>query len=141
MISRSYHVISHNWRSMWNKFWKDVSIWFKMNINLTLFHLNYNGNQGIQKNPTRAVLIKRCRENMSHVYWRRLMRRWDFNQVAKELYWNRTSSWVLPFTGVRPVTLVKKSIWHRCFPVNFTKFLRTLFFTEHLRWLLLSREA
>ena len=28
-------------------------------------------------------------------------------------------------------------LWHRCFPVNFTKFLRTLFLTEHLRWLLL----
>ena len=24
-----------------------------------------------------------------------------------------------------------------CFPVNFAKFLRTPFFTEHLRWLLL----
>ena len=27
---------------------------------------------------------------------------------------------------------------HLCFPVNFAKFLRTLFFTEHLRWLLLD---
>ena len=26
---------------------------------------------------------------------------------------------------------------HRCFPVNFVKFLRTPFLTEHLRWLLL----
>ena len=31
-----------------------------------------------------------------------------------------------------------QGLWHRCFPVNFTKFLRTPFFTEHLRWLLLS---
>ena len=30
---------------------------------------------------------------------------------------------------------IKKSLWHRCFPVNFAKFLRTPFFTEHLRWL------
>ena len=28
-------------------------------------------------------------------------------------------------------------LWHRCFPVNFAKFLRTPFLTEHLRWLLL----
>ena len=35
------------------------------------------------------------------------------------------------------VTLLKKRLWHRCFPVNFAKFLRTPFFTEHLRWLLL----
>ena len=26
----------------------------------------------------------------------------------------------------------------RCFPVNFTKFSRSPFFTEHLRWLLLN---
>ena len=32
---------------------------------------------------------------------------------------------------------VKKSLWHRCFPVNFAKFLKTPFFTERVRWLLL----
>ena len=32
---------------------------------------------------------------------------------------------------------IKKRFWHRCFPVNFAKFLRTPFLTEHLRWLLL----
>ena len=35
-------------------------------------------------------------------------------------------------------TLLKKRLWHRCFPVNFAKFLRTPFFTEHLWWLLLK---
>ena len=37
----------------------------------------------------------------------------------------------------RPATLLKKRLWYRCFPVNFAKFLRTPFFTEHFRWLLL----
>ena len=37
----------------------------------------------------------------------------------------------------RPATLLKKRLWHRCFPVNFVKFLRTPFFIEHLWWLLL----
>ena len=36
-----------------------------------------------------------------------------------------------------PATLLKKRLWHRCLPVNFAKFLRTPFLTEHLRWLLL----
>ena len=27
----------------------------------------------------------------------------------------------------RPTTLLKKRLWHRCFPVNFAKFLRTTF--------------
>ena len=31
----------------------------------------------------------------------------------------------------------KKRLWHRCFPVNFAKFLKISFFTEHLCWLLL----
>ena len=30
--------------------------------------------------------------------------------------------------AVGPATLLKKRLWHRCFPVNFAKFLRTLFF-------------
>ena len=29
--------------------------------------------------------------------------------------------------GLRPATLLKKRLWYRCFPVNFAKFLRTLF--------------
>ena len=36
-----------------------------------------------------------------------------------------------------PVTLFKKRLWRRYFPVNFVKFLRTPFLTEHLQWLLL----
>ena len=34
---------------------------------------------------------------------------------------------------------LKKKLWHRCFPLNFAKFLRTSFLTEHLRWLLLNQ--
>ena len=37
---------------------------------------------------------------------------------------------------LQPATLFKKRLWHRCFPANFAKFLRTPFLTEHLRWLL-----
>ena len=40
--------------------------------------------------------------------------------------------------GPRSATLLKKRLWHRCFPVNFVKFLRTPFYTEHLWWLLLK---
>ena len=38
-----------------------------------------------------------------------------------------------PGTGLRSATLLKKSLSHRCFPVNFATFLGTPFFTEHLR--------
>ena len=33
--------------------------------------------------------------------------------------------------GLRPATLLKERLWHRCFPVKFAKFLRTPIFTEH----------
>ena len=39
--------------------------------------------------------------------------------------------------GLKSLTLLEKRLQHRCFPVNFAKFLRTPFFTEHLQWLLL----
>ena len=36
-----------------------------------------------------------------------------------------------------PAILFKKRLWHRCFPVNFVKFLRAPFFIEHVWWLIL----
>ena len=35
-------------------------------------------------------------------------------------------------TGLRPATILKKRLLHMHFPVNFAKFLRASFFTEHL---------
>ena len=31
------------------------------------------------------------------------------------------------YTGLRPATLLKKRLWHRCFPAKFLKFLETPF--------------
>ena len=45
--------------------------------------------------------------------------------LRQRLFFNKVA-------GLRPATLLKKRFWHRCFPVNFVKFLRTPFFTEHL---------
>ena len=33
---------------------------------------------------------------------------------------------------------LEKRLWQMCFPVNFVKFLKTPFFIEHPRWMLLS---
>ena len=38
---------------------------------------------------------------------------------------------------LKPATLLKKTRWHRCFPVNFAKFLRTSFLQNTPKWLLL----
>ena len=40
--------------------------------------------------------------------------------------------------GLGPATLSKKRLWHRCFSVNFVKFLKNSFLTKHLLWLLLT---
>ena len=51
-------------------------------------------------------------------------------RLCQSLFFNNVAE-------LRPATLTKKRLWNRCFPVNYAKFPRTLFFTEHLRWLLL----
>ena len=40
--------------------------------------------------------------------------------------------------GLRPASLLKKRLRHRCFPVNFGKFLRTPFLQNTSGWLLLK---
>ena len=46
--------------------------------------------------------------------------------LCQSLFFNKVA-------GLRPATLFKKRLWHRCFPVNLTTFLRTHFFIEHPR--------
>ena len=50
--------------------------------------------------------------------------------LCQSLFFNKVA-------GLKPETLLKNRPWHKWFPINFMKFLRTTFFTEHLRWLLL----
>ena len=44
--------------------------------------------------------------------------------IGKHLY---QSFFYNKVAGLRRATLLKKILWHRCFPVNFGKFLRTPF--------------
>ena len=48
--------------------------------------------------------------------------------LCQSLFFNKVA-------GLGPPASLKKRLWHRFFPVNFAKFLRIPFFTEHLRWL------
>ena len=68
------------------------------------------------------------------------------NQIQKQspevLYKKKVFSEIsqssLENTCARVSFLLKKRLWHRFFPVNFEKFLKTPFFIEHLWWLLLA---
>ena len=50
--------------------------------------------------------------------------------LCQSLFFNKVAT-------LMPANLLKKRLWHRCFPMDFAKFLRTLLLTEQLRWLLL----
>ena len=64
---------------------------------------NRSSHQAIKKGVLRHF-TKLARKHLCHSLF--------FNKVA----------------GLRPATLLKKRLWHRCFPVNFVKFLRTPFY-------------
>ena len=86
---------------------------------LLLKAVNYfrKKNLNHQKQSPRGVLLNFAKFTVKH-----LCQSLPFNKIA----------------GLRPATLLKERLWHRCFLVNFAKFLRTLFFTEQLWWLLLN---
>ena len=68
------------------------------------------------------VLQNKCSWNFCKFHRKTLVLESPFNKV----------------TGFQASNFIKKRLQHRCFPVKFAKFLRTPFFTEHLRWLLLK---
>ena len=51
--------------------------------------------QSVKKQPPRDAPRKKCSENMQQIYRRTPIPKCDFSKVAKQLYWNRTSVWVL----------------------------------------------
>ena len=55
-----------------------------------------------------------------------------FSKLYKLVMFRSSRPEVFCKKGLKPTTLFKKGLWHRCFPVNFTKFLRISFFIENL---------
>ena len=53
-------------------------------------------------------------------------------QLCQGLFFNK-------FAGLGPATLLKMGLWHKCFPVNFAKFLRTHFLQNNSRRLLVTK--
>ena len=65
----------------------------------------------LQKQPPEMFRKKAVLRNFANSTGHHLCQRLFFNNIS----------------GLRAATLLKKSVWHRCFPVNFVKFLRTPF--------------
>ena len=52
----------------------------------------------------------------------------DPNKPVQELIFPCKIKKDISEEGLRPSTLLKNKLWHRCFPVNFAKFSRAPFF-------------
>ena len=59
--------------------------------------------------------------------------KFTWKYLCQSLFFNKV-------TGLRPTTLFKRRPWHRCFSVNFVKFLRTAFLQNIYGRLLLHRK-
>ena len=77
-------------------------------------------NTNRQKQLFADVLLDRCSENFFKFHRKTPVLESRFNKIAGRNF-------------------IKDRLQRKCFPVKFAKFLRTPFFTEHLRWLLLNR--
>ena len=62
-----------------------------------------------QKQPPKVFCKKVALKNFA---------KFTAKHLCQSLFFNKA-------TGVMPATLLKKRLWHRCFPVNIEKFLRT----------------
>ena len=52
--------------------------------------------------------------------------------IGKHLCW---SLFLIRLQAFQDCNFIKMRLQHRCFPVNIAKFLRTTFFTKHVKWL------
>ena len=87
---------------------------------LILHHFFKTQSMSCWSNHQRCSVRKVVPRNLAKFKGKHLYQSLFFNKVA----------------GHRPVTLLKKRLWHRCFSVNFAKFLRTSFSQNSGRLLL-----
>ena len=87
----------------------NISIFLFLNVKLKYW-------QERQKQPSIAVLGKRCSENMQQIYRRTPMPKCDFNKVALQLYWNHTSAWAFSckFTAYFQNIFSEEHLWRTC---------------------------
>ena len=75
------------------------------------------------------------KSNLPEVFYKKRVLRnsakFTRKRMCQSLFFNKVA-------GLRCASLLKKKLWHRCFLVNFAKFLRTPFFIERLWWLVMS---
>ena len=82
------------------------------------------------KDPLRLV---KFRSSRSKIFCKKgvlkIFRKFTGKHLYHSFFFNKVA-------GLRPATLLRKRLWHRCFPVSFKKFLRIPFLIDYLWWLL-----
>ena len=73
-----------------------------------------------KKAPRAEPMVGGCKTSVKEMFLKN-------SKNSQENTYSRVSFLIKLQASGRPVTLLKKRLWHRCFPVNFVKFLRTLF--------------
>ena len=123
---------------------------------INTYFVKYFRRRTCQKNPKKSFVT--IYKESTHRYFSNIFFRWLFKnirnnhrgcsvkkgvlrnftkftgkQLCQSLFFNKVA-------GLRPVTLLEKRLWHKCFPVNFAKLLRATvlqnisgrLFLEHL---------
>ena len=93
------------------KLWKTVQAWFLLFVRPIL--------EWMQKH----YLIYEGSSRPEVFCWKGILKyftKFTGKHLCQSLFFNKIA-------GLRPATLLKKGLWHRCFLVNFVTFLRTLF--------------
>ena len=91
-----------------------VQLWIMRSFSEQFFYRASPGTAISRSSRPEVICKKGVLRNFAKFIGKHLCQRLLFSKVA----------------GLRPATLFKKGLWHRCFPVNFKKFLRTPFLKE-----------
>ena len=112
----------------------------KWRMFLKIKHMNYTQLyccQSMQVVPNESISPRVLCIAWACPYSEAVVQRYSVEKVFLEIWQNSQENTCARTSFLIKLQALKRKVWHRCFPVNFLKFLRTLFFTEHLWWLLL----
>ena len=108
---------------MTNCFLYSFSLTAKITLKLFIVSANWREKKAKYRSSHRRCFVRKGpRRNSPKLTRKYLCQSLIFNKIA----------------GLRPANLLKKKPWHRCFPVNFAKRLRTPFLQNTSRRLLLE---
>ena len=84
---------------------------FRLNFSSNITPRNFNELTLFRSSRSEVIFKKRVLRNFT---------KFTGKHLCQKLFFNK-------FEGLMPATLLKKRLWHMCFPINFVKFLRTPF--------------